>query len=38
MRKFIQRARSSDTTLCMNIHGTRAIVPWMSIMAGTLAA
>jgi hypothetical protein len=31
-------ARSGDTTVCINIRGTLAIVPWMSMMAGTLAA
>ena len=30
-------AHSGDTTVCINIQGTPAIVPWMPIMTGTLA-
>jgi hypothetical protein len=30
-------ARSGDTTVCIDIQGTLAIVPWMPMMAGTLA-
>jgi hypothetical protein len=30
-------ARSGDTTIRINIQGTLAIVPWMPMMAGTLA-
>jgi hypothetical protein len=31
------RARSGDTTVRINVQGTLAIVPWMPMMAGTLA-
>ena len=30
-------ARSGDTTVCIDIQGKLAIVPWMPMMAGTLA-
>jgi len=30
-------ARSGDTAVCISIQGTLAIVPWMPMMAGTLA-
>ena len=30
-------ARSGDTMVCMTIQGTFAIVPWMPMMAVTLA-
>jgi hypothetical protein len=29
--------RSGDTLVCIDIQGTLAIVPWMPMMAGTLA-
>jgi hypothetical protein len=31
-------AHSGDTTVCINIQGTLAIVPWMPMLAGTLAS
>jgi len=30
-------ARSGDAAVCINIQGTLAIVPWIPMMAGTLA-
>jgi len=30
-------AHSGDTTVCINIQDTLVVVPWMPMMAGTLA-